>query len=102
MSKIQKKLISSARRGILASMIFVYAGTAFAQTTSKEYSRPIEISRNASGMHLMHRFNSHTKVKALASGLGLKQNTIKKKLRSGKNIKQIMQDYGITMDQLDA
>ena len=95
-----KKIIwDSARGSILTGMIVMGAGTAFAQTPS-DYVPPVQTSRNASGMHTMHRFKSQAKIQAVVSGLGLSRSTIKEELKSGKTIKQILQEHGITMDQL--
>src|SRR4051812_39327131 len=97
-SKMKMIIWDSARGGIVASMILVGAGTAFAQTAPDH--RPSETSRTISGMHTMHRFNSRAKVGAVVKSLGLSRAAIKQELKDGKTIKQILQEHGITMDEL--
>jgi len=101
MKKIKNKFMAGARGGILTSMMLVGAASASAQTVA-DYASPVQTSRNTSGMHMMHRYNSKTKVSALVRGLGLSKETVRGELATGKTIKQILQEHGITMDQLDS
>ncbi len=101
-SKMRKRFIAGASGSILASMLFVGGATAFADTV--EYSAPNVPSQNASipnGMHMMHRFNSVTKINSLASQLGISSDEIKTELQSGKTLKQILQERGIVPGQLE-
>lgn len=101
MKKIKNTFIAGARGGILTSMMLMGAASASAQTVTN-YTSPVQSSRNTSGMHMMHRYNSKTKVSALVRGLGLSKESVRSELASGKTIKQILQEHGITMDQLDS
>jgi hypothetical protein len=102
-SKMKKVIWEGARTGVLTSMILVGSAlggrTALAQV-NPEYTASVT-AKNASGMHIGHRFNSPTKVASLAIQLGLDPQAVKQELQSGKTIKQILQENGITMDQLD-
>jgi len=103
MKKIKNKFMAGARGGILTSMMLVGAASASASAqTVADYASPVQTSRNTSGMHMMHRYNSKTKVSALVRGLGLSKETVRGELATGKTIKQILQEHGITMDQLDS
>ncbi len=106
-NKMTKKIWEGARGGILTSMIFVGStiggSSAFAQSNANaDHVSPVATSRTASGMHIMHRFNSPTKAGALAVQLGLDRKKVKQELKSGKPLKQILQENGIALEQLDA
>jgi hypothetical protein len=99
--KMKSTLLSGASTGIVAGMLLVgTANTAFAET---DYKVPA-YSQNAtvSGMHMMHRWNSKTKINSLASHLGLDQSEIQSELKAGKTLKQILQEHGIVPGQLGA
>lgn len=96
---MKKMFIDGARGGIMAGMLFVGSNVAFADTIA-EYSYPAYTSKTINGMHMMHRWNSKTKINLLASQLGLNNKSVKEKLKSGKNLKQILQEHGIVPGQL--
>jgi len=95
---MKKRLLAGASTGILAGMIFVAGNTVFADTN--DLTTPQSGSPAPSGMHFMHRFNSTTKAGSLATALGLDKTQIKQELKSGKTMKQILQEHGIVPDQL--
>lgn len=101
---MKKKIWEGARGGILTSMILVgstIGGNSALAQTLPDYVSPAVTAKTASGMHIGHRFNSRTKINSLVVQLGLNPNDVQRELHSGKTIKQILQDNGITMDQLD-
>ncbi len=103
LSKMRKMVWEGARTGVLTSMILAGAalgGRSALAMANPEYTSAVS-TKNASGMHLTHRFNSSTKAVSLAVSLGLDAQAVKTELKSGKTIKQILQENGITMDQLD-
>lgn len=94
---MKKKIFAGASSGILASMLILGAGNVYADTSAD--STPTEIYTPGSlnrGMHMMHRFNSVTKVHSLATQLGISEETVRNELQSGKSVKQILLDHGIT------
>ncbi len=95
---MKKRILLGASSGILAGMMWMGSGTAYAET--QDYASPTEITSNPKGMHLMHSWNSSPKVGKLAASLGLDTATVKEELKSGKTLKQILQDNGIVPDQL--
>jgi len=95
---MRNRLIAGASTGILAGMIFMAGNTVFAETN--DLSSPSNTSTAPSGMHFMHRFNSETRAGSLATTLGLDKAQIKQELKSGKTMKQILQEHGIVPDQL--
>ena len=99
--KVQKAIIAGASSGIVAGMIIMgVSSTAWAAETS-DYSAPT-YSQNTSftGMHMMHRWNSGSKLNSLALQLGLDPQVVKDELKSGKNMKQILQEKGFALDEL--
>ncbi len=97
---MKNALVASASGGIMAGMLIVGSGTAFAETqdlTSPSYTQNTSIT----GMHMMRRWNSPSKVSALANHLGLDPDTIREEIKSGKSVKQILQDNGIVPEQLE-
>jgi hypothetical protein len=99
--KIGKKLLVGASSSIVAGLLI--AGTAsnvFADTTDYSPNTTYEQSTGQTGMHMMHRWNSHTKAGGLAVQLGLDKEKIKQEIKSGKTMKQILQEHGIVPGQL--
>ncbi len=102
-SKMRKMIWEGARTGVLTSMILAGAalgGRSALAAVNPEYVASVT-AKNASGMHLTHRFNSPTKAATLAVQLGLDPQMVKSEMQSGKTLKQILLDHGITMNQLD-
>jgi len=98
--KMSEKMWYGASKGLLAGIMIFGANTTFAQVGA-DYTPLYEYdSGKVSGMHIMHRFNSLPKINALANQLGIDSNAIKEGLKSGKTLKQILQEYGITMDEI--
>ena len=81
--------------------MFLVGGTNVAFAETSDYSIPISAQgARAMGMHMMHRWNSTTKVSSLATHLGLDSALVKQELKSGKTLKQILQENGIVPGQL--
>jgi hypothetical protein len=100
--KMGKKLLVGASSSIVAGLLI--AGTAtnvFADTTDyAPQATAYEQSTGQTGMHMMHRWNSGTKAAGLAVQLGLDKQKIKQEIKSGKSMKQILQEHGIVPGQL--
>lgn len=91
--------MAGASSGIVAGMFLVGSNVAFADTTN--YSAPAYTQNtSANGMHMMRRWNSKGKINTLATQLGLDPNEIRNELKSGKTLKQILQENGIVPGQL--
>ncbi len=98
--RMKKALFAGASSGIVAGMLLVGSSTVFADTTA-DYSVPAYTQNaSATGMHMMHRWNSTTKINALANHLGLNTDEVNQELKSGKTLKQILQENGIVPGQL--
>ncbi len=99
--RLGKKLLVGASSSIVAGLLI--AGTAtnvFADTTEHVPNTAYEQSAGEMGMHMMHRWNSDTKARGLAMQLGLDKEKIKQEIKSGKTMKQILQEHGIVPGQL--
>ena len=99
--KLGKKLLVGASSSIVAGLLI--AGTAtnvFADTTDYSPNTTYEQSAGETGMHMMHRWNSGAKAGGLAVQLGLDKQKIKQEIKSGKTLKQVLQDNGIVPGQL--
>ena len=97
---MKKVLFAGASSGIVASMLLTGSSTVFADTVA-DYSVPA-YTQNTSpkGMHMMHRWNGASKATSLANQLGLDPSLVKDELKSGKKLKQILQENGIVPEQL--
>jgi hypothetical protein len=97
--RMKRTLMAGAGTGIMAGMIFVSSNTALADTET-QIVPPYSQNTSHTGMHMMRRWNSPAKVNALASSLGLDKEEVALELKSGKNLKQILQDNGIVPGQI--
>ena len=96
---MQKTLIAGASSGLVAGMLFMgSANSVLADGT--DISKPVYFQESTTGMHMMHRWNSATKINALATHLGLDPAEVSQEIKSGKALKQILQDHGIVPGQL--
>ena len=98
--RMKKVLIASAGTSIMAGMLLMGVGnTALAETL--DYSAPAYTQNSTTtGMHMMRRWNSGRKVSGLAKHLGLDSALVTAELKSGKTVKQILQEHGIVPGQL--
>lgn len=98
--KLKNRLIPLAGGSIMAGMMLLGGSTVFADTIDQvpAYSQKTV----PSGMHMMRRWNSTVKVEALAKSLGLNSSDIKQELKSGKSLKQIILENGITPYELQS
>ena len=98
--KYGKKILVGASRGIVAGMFLMGVSTpTFAETADYSVPSYSKVS-NVSGMHMMHRWNSKTKVNSLVNQLGLDSEQIKNEIKSGKSLKQILHENGIETSAL--
>lgn len=98
--RMKKAIMAGASSGIVAGLILMGpANTVRAETLEVATST---YSQNASttGMHLMHRWNKPGGSNYLATTLGLNKDEVKAELKSGKTMKQILQDHGITPEEI--
>ncbi|HEY4509282.1 MAG TPA: hypothetical protein VJC13_03360 [Candidatus Paceibacterota bacterium] len=97
--KMKKVLLASASTGIVAGMFLLGSAPVLAENVDSFVPAYTQNTLNT-GMHMMHRWNSTTKVNALANRLGLDPVAVNSELKSGKTLKQILQENGIVPDQL--
>jgi hypothetical protein len=95
--RMKKAILAGASSGIVAGMILMGSGnTAYAETS--ELSVPAYTQSSApNGMHMMHKWNSVGKAGAIAGGFGLDKDVVRAELKSGKTMKQILQENGIVI-----
>ncbi len=97
--QIKDRVIAGAGGGLVAGMIFMgSANTVLADTISYR-NQPKQSA--STGMHVMRRWNSRSKIDGLVNMLGLDQNIVQDELKSGKSIKQILLDNGLDTGSLD-
>ena len=97
--KFTKRILAGASSGIAIGILLVGTSHVFAETT--DYSGNAYEQNSAKvGMHMMHRWNSDTKAGKIAKQLGLDETQVKAGIKSGKSMKQILQDHGIVPGQL--
>ncbi len=99
--RIKESFIVGASSGLMAGMIFIgSANTVLAEgvdLNTPGYSEGV----SSTGMHVMHKWNSKARINALTNNLGLDPAYVNEELKSGKNIKQILQESGVDTTQLD-
>ncbi len=103
LKRIGRKILVGASSSILAGMLLMgTAGNAYAETAAEQSITPVGFEQTAekTGMHMMHRWNSDAKAGNLAVQLGLDRQKIKQEIKSGKTMKQVLQDHGIVPGQI--
>lgn len=93
---MKKAILAGASSGIVAGMIFMAStSTAFANT--RDVNIPSYIQNTGdSGVHVTRRWKSRKGINSVAKSLGMSPEQVKQELRSGKTMKQIMQEHGLT------
>ncbi len=100
-TRMKKRILMGASGAVIAGMMFMGTSTAWADTATADAPLHSQTpSTGAKGMHLMRRWNSSGRAGNLAASLGLDENEVKAELKSGKPLKQILQEHGIVPDQL--
>lgn len=98
--KLKKVIWSGASSGVVTGLIIMgVASPAIAETAENSiptYTQNTEVSP----MHMMRRWNSPSKAISLATSLGLDPVEVSSELKSGKNLKQILQENGIVPAEL--
>jgi len=96
--KLGKKMLVGASTGVIAGMFLMGVSTPYVSDAAdfSDYSTS-SYSQNTglSGMHMMRQWNSKSKINSLVSSLGLDKNKVQEELKSGKTLKQILQENGI-------
>ncbi len=99
--RLKKVLFASASGGVVTGMIVLgVASPASAQTVGSGtavYTKNVGVSP----MHMMRRWNSPSKAGSIADSFGLDRGKIVSELKSGKNMKQILQENGIDTTKLN-
>ncbi|MFZ2522261.1 MAG: hypothetical protein WAX44_00235 [Minisyncoccia bacterium] len=95
--RMRKAVIASASGSLMAGMLLVGAGNVYAESLD---ALSLVNKTELSGMHLMHKWDSVTRVSSIASRIGLDPEVLRKEIRSGKTMKQILQENGITPKDL--
>ncbi len=95
--RMRKAVIASASGSLMAGMLLVGAGNVYAESLD---ALSLINKTELSGMHLMHKWNSVTRASSIASRIGLDPDLLKREIRSGKTMKQILQENGISPKDL--
>ena len=96
--KLKDGILIGASSSLVAGMLIMgYTTPALAETGSVGQSSEWSVT----GMHVMRKWNSRPKINALVNTLGLDHEYVMEELKSGKNLKQILQDNGINPQSLD-
>ncbi|MSU45189.1 MAG: hypothetical protein EXS47_00975 [Candidatus Zambryskibacteria bacterium] len=101
--KFGKKMLVGASSGIITGMFLMGVGTSYVVEVAEfsEYSASSYSQNTAeNGMHLMRRWNSKAKINSLTGSLGLDTKSVQTELKSGKTLKQVLQENGIETSNL--
>lgn len=101
--KFGKKMLVGASSGIIAGMFLMGVSTPYIAEASdfSEYSgSSYSHTTHENGMHMMRRWNSKSKINSLTNSLGLDKEKIQAELKSGKTLKQVLQENGIETTEL--
>lgn len=88
--KMKKRFIAGASGGMLASMLFMGTPALYAETVSGQFS-----VQTQSQVEVNHRWNSGKNATIFANQLGLSRSEMNRQLKSGKTIKQVLQEKGV-------
>ena len=98
--RLKKVIWAGASSGVVTGMIIMgVASPAIAEAVESPVPSYTQNTR-VSPMHMMRRWNSHSKALSLATNLGLNPLDVQNVLKSGKNLKQILQENGIEPAEL--
>jgi hypothetical protein len=98
--KIKKVIWAGASSGVVTGMI-IMGVTSPAVVEAVESPVPAYAeSVKVPPMHMMRRWNSKSRALSLAENLGLNPDDVENELKSGKTLKQILQDNGIAPAEL--
>lgn len=93
--RLKKVIWAGASTSVVTGMIVMgVASPAIADTIDNTPPAHTQNTR-VSPMHMMRRWNSPSRAASLATSLGLNAEEVANELKSGKNIKQILQENGI-------
>ncbi len=98
---MKKAIMAGASSGIVAGMILMGTSSTVLAETSDISAPAYTQNTSTVGMHLTHRWNSVGKAGVLAGGFGLDKEKVKKELRAGKTMKQILRENGIVLSHAD-
>ena len=92
---MKRTLVMGASSGIVAGMILMGSARTVLAETAENFIPAYSQNTTVKGMHLLRRWNSPSKINSLVGSLGLNSNEVKQELKSGKTLKQILQENGI-------
>ncbi len=97
--KIKNVIWAGASTGVVTGLILMGTNVALAETVDSlpTFTQEIKVS---SPMHMMRHWNSPKKASALATSFGLDPAEVAYELKSGKGMKQILQENGIPTEDL--
>jgi hypothetical protein len=98
--RLKKVIWSGASSGVVTGLIIMGVASPALAETSENSVPTYTQNTQVSPMHMMRRWNSPSKAMSLATSLGLDPVQVSSELKSGKNLKQILQENGIVPDQL--
>lgn len=97
---MQRRILTGAGSGLVAGLILMgTTNTVLADTTDLHipaYTQNVV----PKGMHLLHRWSSSRNLNSLAGGLGINKKDLRKEIRSGKSVKQILAEKGIDLAEM--
>lgn len=98
--RIKKAIWAGASTGVVTGLIIM--GVASPAITEASESAVTSYTQNTgiSPMHTMRRWNSPSRATSLAVSLGLDPDMVSQEIKSGKHMKQILQENGIMPDQI--
>lgn len=93
--RMKKAIMAGASSGIVAGMILMGTGNVAIAETIDPSAAAYTQNASDTGMHMMRRWNTPKGQTSVAGGLGLSRAEIRQELKSGKTMKQIMQEHGV-------
>ncbi len=102
--KFKKAIWAGASTGVVTGLILMgTTNAALADTVDNVNSSVPTFNKEikVSPMHMMGHWKSAKRAGNLATSLGLDPNEVKTELKSGKGLKQILQEHGIVPQELE-
>ena len=93
--RMKRTLVMGASSGIVAGMILMGSARTVLAETAENFIPAYSQNTTVKGMHLLRRSNSPARINTLAGSFGLNSDEVKKELKSGKTMKQVLQENGV-------
>lgn len=98
--RLKKVIWAGASTGVVTGLILMGTTNAALADTVDSSQPAYSQETRVPAMHMMRRWNSLSRASSLAVSLGLDPQAVTEELKSGKPLKQVLQENGVDSSQL--